>query len=72
MIVTDKGTPTRGTYAQVEVELSNSCLIDFFYQPTFYDFIVNEDTGDVHLQVPGLYHYEYGKFVAFDLPCVLI
>ena len=63
MVVTDGGTPTRGTYANVTVELSNSCLVDFFYKPTLYNILVENTTGDVRLTVPGYYYYEYGMLL---------
>ena len=43
VVAMDKGTPTRGTYANVTVEMSNTCLVDLqrvsvvvFYEKNIY------------------------------------
>lgn len=59
--MTDGGQPTRGSYANVTVELSNSCLIDVFYKPIEYNYNIDNRTGDVRLRIPRYWHRAFGK-----------
>ena len=61
MVVTDGGTPKRGTSANITVELHNSCLVDEEFLNIFYDFVIGYRTGSVHLQVPGYFQEPMGK-----------
>ena len=63
ILVMDQGDPVRGTTASVEVEVSNTCLIDTEYLPIEYNFNVNSTHGIMHLRVPGYYHADFCTFM---------
>ena len=63
MIVTDGGTPTRGTSANVTIELHNSCLVDEEFLNIFYDVIIGYRTGNVTVKVPGYFQEALGEII---------
>ena len=71
ILVLDQGTPTRGTYANVTVEMSNTCLIDTEFLPITYHFNVDRNEGDMVLRIPGFFHADFCewlmRFVAYDI-----
>lgn len=57
----DRGDPVRGTYAEVSVDVSNTCLIDTEYLPIVYNFNVGEEDGVMYLRIPGYFHADFCK-----------
>ena len=55
MIVTDGGIPTRGTTANITIEIHNSCLVDEEYLNIFYDVVIGYRTGGASVMVPGYF-----------------
>lgn len=62
VIVTDKGSPTRGTRVTVTYEISNTCILDTWFNYIPSDQVVDMDTGELHASVPGYYSQPYGEF----------
>ncbi|XP_052065558.1 uncharacterized protein LOC127705275 [Mytilus californianus] len=59
VIVTDHGSPVRGTAASITFLVDNSCLMDVEYGVILYSLTVDNMTGEVFFRVPGYYYYEY-------------
>ena len=62
ILVMDQGSPTRGTIADVVVEVSNTCLIDTEYLPIEYNFNVGATDGVMYLRIPGYFHADFCEF----------
>ena len=61
VVIIDKGSPTRGTTANITYEMSNTCLIDTFFSAIPNDQTVDVDTGELRAVVPGYYSQPFGK-----------
>ena len=61
VIITDGGSPTRGTTANITYEISNTCLMDTWFNSIPSDQTVDIDTGEIRAVVPGYYSEPFGK-----------
>jgi len=60
VVITDKGSPTRGTTANVTYEISNTCILDTWFSAIPSDQKVDENTGELRAVVPGYYSEPFG------------
>lgn len=67
VVITDGGTPTRGTTADVTYELSNTCILDTWFNRIPGDQTVDVDTGEIRALVPGYYSEPFGIFYILRL-----
>ena len=62
VIAMDNGTIPRGHYAEVNITVSNTCVMDVLFGDITYIFAVDKSTGGMTLRIPKYYVVDFCKF----------
>ena len=62
VIVIDNGTVPRGASAAVNINISNTCLMDVEYGDIDYWITVSDSTGEMFLRIPKYFVFPYGEY----------